>query len=123
MLIYCFIMKIIYFFTFVITFVSANSHCSSNAWLKWHVSSHENNQDCGWVEITSGKDSQTISTVTAMRAISDCAFNNYGCTGTWLNDYWRFCCNSGGMKWVDGTGNVEFNCSDGPYTCYNFNKA
>ncbi|RCH93470.1 hypothetical protein CU097_006155 [Rhizopus azygosporus] len=100
--------------------VYANSHCRSNAILRWWIDSSAGGLDVGTAVIMSGKDSQTIPTVTAMNALSDCAFNNHGCTGLWKGTYWRIQCNSGGMKWRRGEGNVEFNCSDGPYTCYNF---
>ncbi|CEG62887.1 hypothetical protein RMATCC62417_00134 [Rhizopus microsporus] len=103
--------------------VSANSHCRSNAEVSWNVYDSSNGLDNGVMSIHGGKDGWTIPTVTAMKALSDCVFNFHGCSGVWTdNSYWKFSCNGGGMKWKQGVGSIEFNCSDGPYTCENFHS-
>lgn len=117
MLKYILILSLLSFF---ITCIKANSHCRSNAVIRWHIENSDNNSDKGSMWILSGKDSQTLPTDIAMRALSDCAFRNYGCTGVWNYNQWFISCNKGGMRWAQGKGNIEFNCSDGPYTCYDF---
>ncbi|KAF9575789.1 hypothetical protein EC968_001576 [Mortierella alpina] len=102
--------------------VAANRHCSKNAWVSFHTSRQGNGKACGQMSITSGKNAYDLPTLTAMRAISDCAYSNYGCTGSWENDnHWEFCCTDSPdwKPYYSGTMNIEFNCSDGPYTCYN----
>ncbi|KAF9273516.1 hypothetical protein BGZ68_001427 [Mortierella alpina] len=101
---------------------AANRHCSKNAWVSFHTSRKGNGQACGQMSITSGKEANDLPTNTAMRAISDCAYSNYGCSGYWAdNNHWEFCCNDSPdwKPYYSGTMNIEFNCSDGPYTCYN----
>ncbi|ORY98310.1 hypothetical protein BCR42DRAFT_430389 [Absidia repens] len=102
--------------------VLANSHCGKNAWVAFTINSDDGKQTCGDMIITSGKDANSFPTTTALRALSDCAFHNYGCTGSWQGDRWNFCCNKADdrTKGMHGSGNVEFSCSDGPYTCYDF---
>ncbi|KAI8336120.1 hypothetical protein BC941DRAFT_428362 [Chlamydoabsidia padenii] len=100
----------------------ANSHCDKNAIVSFYIDSDDGHQTCGEMQIVSGQGSDTFPTNTAMRALSDCAFHNYGCTGTWQNNQWNYCCNkaSDRTSGMHGSGNVEFDCSDGPYTCYDF---
>jgi hypothetical protein len=100
---------------------TANSHCSKNAWVVFSTTSKGNGQTCGQMSISSGQGAQDLPTVTAMKAISDCAYSNNGCTGTWVgNSHWEFCCNEspGWKNYYSGSMNIEFSCTDGPYTCY-----
>ncbi|ORZ07332.1 hypothetical protein BCR42DRAFT_152530 [Absidia repens] len=57
------------------------------------------------MNITTDKESNTFPTTTDLRALSDCAFPNYGCTGTWNSGRWNYCCNKAddrtvGIAWL-----------------------
>ncbi|KAF9990222.1 hypothetical protein BGZ75_003114 [Mortierella antarctica] len=101
--------------------VAANRHCNKNAWVVFNTSRNGKGQACGQMTITSGKSAYDLPTATAMRAISDCAYSHYGCTGNWVdNSHWEFCCTESPdwKAYYSGSMNIEFDCSDGPYTCY-----
>ncbi|PHH93154.1 hypothetical protein CDD83_9 [Cordyceps sp. RAO-2017] len=99
--------------------VSANRHCGKNAWIAWDVDRVDGNSyHVNW-RVTSGKDGHSIPAATVVTAFGDCANSRSLCrdsgSGMW--------CDRGGQhieNGMHGTGNIEFSCSDGPYTCYDF---
>jgi hypothetical protein len=99
--------------------IEANPHCGKNAWIHWTVKSKSDSKLCGRLGITSGKDAFSLNKNRLYAAFSDCAFESAYCYST---DDESYCCDdipNYDTAWV-GSGNIEFSCSDGPYTCYDF---
>ncbi|GJJ75439.1 hypothetical protein EMPS_07797 [Entomortierella parvispora] len=99
---------------------TANSNCNKNAWLSFVTSRNGNGQACGQIVISSGKGAWDMPTATAMKSISACAYSYHDCSGSWVdNNHWNFCCTDS-PDWKNnysGKLNVEFDCSDGLFTC------
>jgi hypothetical protein len=99
--------------------IEANPHCGKNAWIHWTVDSNSGSKLCGRLEITSGNDAFSLDKSRLYSAFSDCAYEHAYCYSTGDESY---CCDeipNTDITWV-GSGNIEFSCSDGPYTCYDF---
>ncbi|KAI8064194.1 hypothetical protein BC940DRAFT_306392 [Gongronella butleri] len=112
-------MKVLFLLALFVGIVLANSHCGKNAWIHWRVTAYNDLQYGAQVSITSGKGANDISDETLEAAFADCANAKHPCFGS--KDY-VYCKQNGEQttpRW-SGSGNIEFSCSDGPYTCYDF---
>ncbi|PFH59276.1 hypothetical protein XA68_12592 [Ophiocordyceps unilateralis] len=100
---------------------SANPKCGKNAWIHWTVENSGSDKYDVKVKVDSGKGSGDITSDTVVKAFTDCANRRQKCGGE-LGTV--ITCNHSPDthpgNGAGGHGNIEFDCSDGPYTCYDF---
>jgi hypothetical protein len=77
----------------VLGFAAANPSCGSNAWIEVtneSINTGDNPSASGFINITGGKDSQTIPWGTLHSAVQDCLFSNQNCN--W--DNYKYTCDT-----------------------------
>lgn len=101
--------------------VSANPDCSSNAGINWTVQSTGNENYNVKIDVNGGQNKERITSDTVLRAFVDCANRKATCSGDLGT---KFTCNYSPeqhpAQGAKGSGNIEFECKETPYTCYEF---
>ncbi|RCI12622.1 hypothetical protein L249_0315 [Ophiocordyceps polyrhachis-furcata BCC 54312] len=108
-------------FALLLNTVFANHYCKKNAWIYWDVIDSLDDRYSVKVNLTNGQGYTEISSTTVMTAFSKCANRKMLCAGDSLAN---FTCNHSPARHPErggsGRGEIEFDCSDGLYTCYDF---
>lgn len=108
-------------FTLLVRVAVANHYCRKNAFIRWNVTDSRSDQYGVKVTVAGGQMVEEISNATIAAAFTNCANRKMLCAGA--PGRFLVCNHSRARhpaKGATGRGNIEFDCSDGPYTCYDF---